>query len=438
MSSVKLQSIVSKQLPEFVREDYPVFVNFLKKYYEYLETVDARNIEDLRDIDNTTSEYIEYFNNEFAFLNTPDFSKANIDQALYLRKSKQIFVSKGSEDAIKFLFRVLYNKNVDITYPWDSVLKTSDGKWKQDTSIFVTVTSGNINSLLGNQASIIGLNTKVKVTIDRVSHVRDNTYEVFISKDFYGTININDTIKFNTFQGTIGSTISSYTVQNPGKGYRVGDLIRNSLVSGNNTIDQLFKVTKVNKNGGIIRIQPIVFGTGYFDDFFVLALKQNQNIIAQSALSVYRDGTLEYPVPDDSAINKYSEYGYISKPNVWDIDYAEATTAGEVIREFSITTPTNQPENVEYALIKFNIGAVAKYQGYYATNDGFLDDSIKLQDSKYYQKYSYQLTVDEAITTYKKYILSVIHAAGLKMFSEYQIQNECVFDVSADISIDIA
>jgi hypothetical protein len=437
MSSVKLQSIVSKQLPEFVREDFPVFVTFLKKYYEYLETIDSRNIEDLRDIDKTADEYIQYFNNEFAFLNSPDFSTANIDPRLYLRKSKQIFNSKGSEDAFKFLFRVLYNKNVDVTYPWDSVLKTSDGKWNQDTSIFVNVTSGNVNSLIGNQVTVYGTNTRVKVTVDRISNVRDNIYEIFINKNFYGNISINDTIKFNGVTGTVGSTISGYSIENPGKGYRVGDLIRGSEVFNNITINQLIKVTKVDSNGGILKVQPIEFGTGYANDFYLLALKENQTVVAQSSLSAYKDGNLQYFIPDDSAIDKYTEYGYMSKPNVWDINYAEATSAGEVIEQFSYITPTNQPINIEYALIKFNIGAVARYQGYYSTNDGFLDDTIKLQDSKYYQKYSYQLTVDEALSSYKNYIMTVMHAAGMKLFSEYQIQNQYTLGLSAEIFVDI-
>ena len=87
MSDVKLQTSVTKNLPEFIREDYTNFADFVKAYYEYLESVDARDIEDLRDIDKTIYDYIIFINDEIGFLNSPDATLANIDPTLFLRKS---------------------------------------------------------------------------------------------------------------------------------------------------------------------------------------------------------------------------------------------------------------------------------------------------------------------------------------------------------------
>ena len=33
----KISTVVSSQLPEFVRSDHPTFIAFVKAYYEYLE-----------------------------------------------------------------------------------------------------------------------------------------------------------------------------------------------------------------------------------------------------------------------------------------------------------------------------------------------------------------------------------------------------------------
>ena len=68
--------------------------------------------------------------------------------------------------------------------------------------------------------------------------------------------------------------------------------------------------------------------------------------------------------------------------------------------------------------------SVAKYQGFYASNDGFLDDTIVLQDSYRYQKFSYLVTIDEKLESYKSLIKSYLHPAGTMLFGEYQIQNE--------------
>ena len=36
MANINLKTIITKQIPEFVRSDYPLFVEFIQAYYEYL------------------------------------------------------------------------------------------------------------------------------------------------------------------------------------------------------------------------------------------------------------------------------------------------------------------------------------------------------------------------------------------------------------------
>ena len=44
----KLTSLlVNRQVPEFVREEYPLFITFLEAYYEYLEQKQGTQINDL-------------------------------------------------------------------------------------------------------------------------------------------------------------------------------------------------------------------------------------------------------------------------------------------------------------------------------------------------------------------------------------------------------
>jgi hypothetical protein len=40
MSEFKNSILVSQQVPEYIRDEYPLFVNFLEAYYEFLETTD--------------------------------------------------------------------------------------------------------------------------------------------------------------------------------------------------------------------------------------------------------------------------------------------------------------------------------------------------------------------------------------------------------------
>jgi hypothetical protein len=434
MSDVKLQTAVTKQLPEFIREDYATFTAFIKAYYEYLESVDARNIEDLRNIDKTVYEYLVYINNEIGYLNAPDLSIVNIDPRLFLRKSKQAFIAKGTEDSYRFLFRLFFNKSIDIKYPWDEVLKTSDGKWRQDTSLFVQVTSGDVLSIVGDKVTVLGTNTRLKVYIDRVAHIRDDIYELFIDKSFYGQILLGDTVNFNGFSGVIIPTTVKYKIEFAGAGYKIGDIITNDIAVGSTIVKQILKVTKVNSTGGILGVNTVKFGCGYSSDFFITALKNTAPNI-NSRISINVNDINKYSAKDTSKLDTYNETGIIINNNVFQANYTNPFYAGTLLNGFNNET-SNLIDMSTVAIIKCLIGPVGKYEGYYISSDGFLDDAIKIQDSKFYQKYAYTLVVDERLVDFKTYVKSFVHAAGLALFSEYQLQNTYVPGITASVSLD--
>jgi hypothetical protein len=47
MSDNKVSLLINRQVPEFIREEYPLFITFLEAYYEYLETKQGTQINDL-------------------------------------------------------------------------------------------------------------------------------------------------------------------------------------------------------------------------------------------------------------------------------------------------------------------------------------------------------------------------------------------------------
>jgi len=432
MSDIKLKSVVSNQVPEFVRSDYPIFVEFLKGYYEWLDQHERRDLLKLRDIDNTLDEYVEYFRRELDILGGTDYPY--IDKKLFLRKIKPLFKSKGTESSYKFLFKILYNKVADISYPWDTVLKASDGRWNQEMSMFIDITAGNANLLPGNRIVVSGTNVSINVFVTRVKHIQDNIYEVFIDKNFYGTIETNYTINFNGITGNIIPTSTKATIVRPGEGFKIGDLIEGTTISGGTTITQLLKVTSVNSTGGITGVVNIRFGAGYENDFFLLTSKTRISTTG-SSFTLDKGVTRQYSLPDDSQIENYQEYGYALSPNYAVTSYGEPTYVGTIIQQFFEETGIGESEETNFALIRFDIGAVAKYQGYYSTNDSFLDDDMFIQDSYYYQKYSYLITVDEKLEKYKSIAKSYLHPAGTALFGEYQIQNNFVAGIEGSIEL---
>ena len=430
--SVKLKSVLSQQLPEFVRSDHPIFVEFLKGYYEFLDQHERRDLLELRDIDSTLDEYVQYFRRELDALGGEDFQY--LDERLFLRKIKPLFRAKGTESAYKFLFKVLYNKSTDISYPWDSVLKPSDGQWNQEMSLFIDISQGDANLLASNRVSVMGTNVTINVFVTRVKHVKDSIYEVFIDKNYFGEIQTDYTLDFNGIKGTIIPTTKRATIVRAGEGFKIGDLIEGTTISNGTTITQLLKVTSVNSSGGITGIVNVSFGAGYQNDFFLLTSKASVDT-SRSSFTLDKGTTRQYSLPDDSVINKYEEYGYALNPNYVTTQYGEPNYVGTLIQQFYEETGLGESEETNFALIKFEIGAVARYQGYYSTNDSFLDDDMFIQDSYYYQKYSYLITVDEKLEKYKSLAKTYLHPAGTALFGEYQIQNNFVAGIEGSIEL---
>jgi hypothetical protein len=109
----------------------------------------------------------------------------------------------------------------------------------------------------------------------------------------------------------------------------------------------------------------------------------------------------------------------------------EGTYSGDTLREFYFDSKDAVIDPDDPAIIRIDLGPLTKYPGYYKNNDGFLDDAIFIQDSRYYQAFSYVLKIDERLESYKSAVKTLIHPAGLALFGEYDIRNE--FDISVSL-----
>jgi len=159
----QLKSLVKSQLPEFVREEYDTFVQFLQAYYEFLETTQV-NLNTTRDLDNTLESFVSYFKNELA----AKLPYSTIDERFLLQHIKDHYRAKGSENSFKLLFRILFNKEVTLDYPSKQMLRASDGKWNQDVSVFVRIIQGNPNDIVGKLVDVVTTTKIIRVLVDQI------------------------------------------------------------------------------------------------------------------------------------------------------------------------------------------------------------------------------------------------------------------------------
>lgn len=151
LNKPKISSLIQSQFPEFVREDYQTFISFLQVYYEYLEHNNIVDFESLRDVDNTLDSFIKYFKDEFS----KNFPNTLVDNRFLLQHIKDFYLAKGSEASYKFLFKILFNKNVGINYPSKQMLRASDGRWNQDVSVFAKINFGAPSMVVGKIVDVV-------------------------------------------------------------------------------------------------------------------------------------------------------------------------------------------------------------------------------------------------------------------------------------------
>lgn len=66
-----------------------------------------------------------------------------VNSSLFLKQSKDFYSSKGTDEAFKILFRVLFGSNVDVIKPRDFIIQPSDSKFRVTRDIVVEPINGN-------------------------------------------------------------------------------------------------------------------------------------------------------------------------------------------------------------------------------------------------------------------------------------------------------
>jgi hypothetical protein len=525
---IALSDKVSSQLPEFVRANYPTFVSFLEAYYEYLDT-QAVDLVKTKDIDESLDEFITYFKMELANNFPVDSNKTK--ERFLLKHVKDQYLAKGSEASYKLLFRILFGKDVYMDYPGKRMLRISDGKWKQDVSIFVRVDAGDPKTLIGKTVDIqtskkiyrtdivknVVSANRITANVEQVNIFDEsqNIWEIYLDRNFYGDVIAGDTVKFGAvFQGQILPCTARLRIHEAGQGFKPGQVFQ--ISSGEGT-PLWFKVLTIYDNGGLKTIDVIKFGLHYNTDFSLTvsptsaisnklrkkdtstgnvsnSFQLTPDIIGKidviaggsgytapptvivggdgtggAAHTVIQGGIVTEIIVDNigsgytnafltivnapgdttgsgaqgepilgsvydyymfESTTGFNEVGYVNAGDYWDYNWSDGAYVGTVIRQFFTDSEDAAAENP--AVINVSLGAVAKYPGYYKTNDGFLDDSMFIQDSRYYQAFSYVLKIDEQLETYASVVRTMLHPSGMAMFGEYSIQN--FFDLNIGFS----
>ena len=177
MVDQKTSLLINRQVPEFVREEHPNFIAFLEAYYEFLENkqgtkkndliTKAKDLRFISDVDFSIASFEENFFNTYANLIPRN---VEVDKAFLIKHLLPLYLSKGSEASFKLLFRLLFNEEVEVVKPSNSILRASDGKWLIENAF--RVEQGVYSVYTGNG---------VKTTFKLAQVVSSNEISVYVN-----------------------------------------------------------------------------------------------------------------------------------------------------------------------------------------------------------------------------------------------------------------
>ena len=221
--------LIQSQFPAFYNEEGPLFIEFVKSYYKWLETTGqqayySRNLIEYRDVDKTVDEFIVHFKE--TFLKDLPLS-VQADERLFIRNILDLYQNKGNEQSVKLAMKALFNQDSAVYLPGQDVLKSSDGTWTKPKYLEVTVSPRN-KSFVNKE--VVGVSTGSKAFCESVVKKRVNGKFIdvlFLSNvrgDFQYGEQIVETANTNTINApAVTGSLTSLEVLNGGQDFAVGD-----------------------------------------------------------------------------------------------------------------------------------------------------------------------------------------------------------------------
>lgn len=265
----KISSQIESQFPEFIREEGPQFVAFLKAYFEYMEqdgnAVKAtRALIDNQDIDRTIDSFVEYFRKEF-MINIPKSVLA--DKRLLVKHIREFYRSRGSQESYRFLFRALFNQEIDFYYPGDDILRASDGRWIQETRLRVGAPS-NINPRTFEGKRIRGVTSGAVAFVEEIIATEALgllVYDMTV-RDVVGTfidgervVSQDNTNQFTTVNSQVGPLVD-VSIIDGGAFHELNDQVE---IGGAGSTDTATALVTELSNKSAVTVKIVRAGSGY-------------------------------------------------------------------------------------------------------------------------------------------------------------------------------
>jgi len=441
-----LSSLINYQLPQFIVEDHQLFVAFVQTYFDNLEMDENfihffRDFQESLNIDNASDKFVEEYYKEFC--ETFPVSQY-VDKKTIIKHIKEFYISKGSESSFKFIFTILFNSDIEIIYPRIFMQEASGGQYIQEKYFYCTANNKsaiNIQTMVDASLSVYGIITGATAIIDIIDSftyfgndyfkIKLSSYDKDFSSEEIIKIYINDTV----ITEQIIDSINSIQILDGGKDYTIYDTIsiRDDIGNGRNTQARITKVSKGGYNeydivdggtnyaiGDIVSAIPVSNSSGHSFSGEVSAVDETTGAI--NGIRIFDSGynyprstfaLIESVNGSNAIISLTGDVGAIQAIDVIDSGYLYDTP----ILDINTSTGTG----FDYSVI-FN--PIYEQPKRYINDDDWLSSTSKIQDSYYYQQFSYAIKSKISPDKWIDIIKTNIHPVGSEAFAIFLREDE--------------
>lgn len=273
----KISHLIEQQFPDFYQEDGPVFVEFVKKYYEWMESPNnaiyhSRRLLEYGDIDSTVDDFLIYFKSKY--LNSIQFNTATNTRQL-IKHSLDLYRSKGTTQSIDLFFKEVFGKPAEVYFPADDMFRTSAGEWVEPIYLEVSY-EDNLQEFIGFQ--IVGLNSRATAFVDKYirKKIKGRYIEILYITNVKGNFQTGERISTTSLtelsttsdvnhpQEIIGPTIigslTTLDIISGGENYSIGDIVD---IYSDNGVQAKARVASVANTIGTVKFTLNDGGWGY-------------------------------------------------------------------------------------------------------------------------------------------------------------------------------
>jgi len=163
----------------------------------------ANNLLSYADVDKTSGDFLEYFRRDFM----PFIDRDVLANKRLLQKHiQELYLSKGSKESYEFLFRILYGREAEVTFPGDNVIKPSESEFSEPTVMRLFSNKDLTPYKRGLIKKFTGSTVVASAYINESSGISgtndsNNAYELELITPFVGTFEVGDSVVLSDRDG---------------------------------------------------------------------------------------------------------------------------------------------------------------------------------------------------------------------------------------------